>query len=125
LKTLLIIAMGGALGAVLRYSISSGLYHWLGRSFPYGTLAVNVLGSLLIGLLSILLIEKFSVSQDVKLGIVVGVLGALTTFSTFSMDTIILMEQGLLQKALLNVLLNVVLCISAAWLGVVWAKSMV
>ena len=125
MKTLLIIAMGGALGAVLRYSISSGLYHWLGRSFPYGTLAVNVLGSLLIGLLSILLIEKFSVSQDVKLGIVVGVLGALTTFSTFSMDTIILMEQGLLQKALLNVLLNVVLCISAAWLGVVWAKSMV
>ena len=125
MKTLLIIAMGGALGAVLRYSISSGIYHWFGRSFPYGTLAVNVLGSLFIGLLSVLLVEKFSVSQDVKLGLVVGVLGALTTFSTFSMDTIMLMEQGLLQKALLNVLLNVVVCISAAWLGVVWARSMV
>lgn len=117
--------MGGALGAVLRYSISSGMYHWFGRSFPYGTLLVNVLGSLAIGLLSILLVEKFNVSQEVKLGLVVGVLGALTTFSTFSWDTLHLLEQGFIQKAFLNVLLNVIVCISAAWVGAVWAKSMV
>ena len=116
--------MGGALGAVLRYSISSGIYHWFGRSFPYGTLVVNVIGSLAIGLLSILLVEKFNVSQEVKLGLVVGVLGALTTFSTFSWDTLNLLEQGLVQRAFLNVLLNVVVCISAAWLGAQWAKSM-
>jgi len=117
--------MGGALGAVLRYTISSGIYHWFGRSFPYGTLVVNVLGSLVIGLLSVLLIEKFNVSQDVKLGLVVGVLGALTTFSTFSWDTVDLLQQGLIQRALLNVLLNVVLCIVAVWVGTIWAKSMV
>ena len=125
MKALLFVALGGALGAVLRYSISSGIYHWFGRSFPYGTLVVNILGSLAIGLLSILLLEKFNVSQELKLGLVVGVLGALTTFSTFSMDTIILLEQGLIQKALLNVLFNVVVCIGAAWVGVQWAKSLV
>jgi len=124
-KTLLFVAMGGALGAVLRYSISSGIYNWFGRSFPYGTLVVNVLGSLAIGLLSVLLIEKFNVSQDVKLGLVVGVLGALTTFSTFSWDTVDLLQQGLIQRALLNVLLNVVVCIAAVWVGTVWARAMV
>jgi len=117
--------MGGALGAVLRYSISSGVYSWFGRSFPYGTLVVNVLGSLTIGLLSILLVEKFNVSQDIKLGLVVGVLGALTTFSTFSWDTVDLLQQGLIQRALLNVLLNVVVCIVAVWVGTLWAKAMV
>jgi len=125
LKALLFVAMGGALGAVLRYSISSGIYHWFGRSFPYGTLVVNVIGSLAIGLLSILLVEKFNVSQEIKLGLVVGVLGALTTFSTFSWDTLHLLEQGYVQKAFLNVLLNVTVCIGAAWLGAAWAKSMV
>jgi len=125
LKALLYVAMGGALGAVLRYLISSGIYHWFGRSFPYGTLVVNVVGSLVIGLLSILLVEKFNVSQEIKLGLVVGVLGALTTFSTFSWDTLHLLEQGFVQKAFLNVLLNVTICIGAAWLGAVWAKSMV
>lgn len=125
MKALLFVAMGGALGAVLRYSISSGIYHWYGRSFPYGTLVVNVIGSLAIGLLSILLVEKFNVSQELKLGLVVGVLGALTTFSTFSWDTLHLLEQGFVQKAFLNVLLNVTVCIAAAWLGAAWAKSMV
>lgn len=116
--------MGGALGAVLRYSISSGIYHWFGRSFPYGTLVVNVLGSLAIGLISILLVQKMNVSHELKLGIVVGVLGALTTFSTFSWDTLHLLEQGYVQKAFLNVLLNVSVCIAAAWLGAQWGKSM-
>ena len=117
--------MGGAVGAMLRYGISSGIYSWFGRSFPYGTLVVNVIGSFTIGLLSILLVEKFDVPHEVRLGLVVGVLGALTTFSTFSWDTLDLMEQGLMQKAFLNVLINVVVCITAAWIGAQWAKSMV
>jgi len=125
LKALLFVAMGGALGAVLRYSISSGIYNWFGRSFPYGTFVVNVLGSLAIGMLSILLVQKFNVSQEIKLGLVVGVLGALTTFSTFSWDTLHLLEQGFVQRAFLNVLLNVVVCIAAAWIGAAWAKSFV
>ncbi len=123
MKNLLFVAMGGALGAVLRYGISSGIYSWFGRSFPYGTLAVNVIGSFFIGLLSILLVEKFVVTHELRLALVVGVLGALTTFSTFSWDTLDLMQQGLMQRAFLNVLLNVVLCISVAWLGAQWARS--
>ena len=125
MKNLLFVAMGGALGAVLRYGISSGIYTWFGRSFPYGTLVVNVAGSFLIGLLSILLVEKFDVPHEWRLALVVGVLGALTPFSTFSWDTLDLMQQGLMQRAFLNVLLNVVLCISVAWLGALWAKTMV
>lgn len=125
MKTLLFVAAGGALGAVLRYSISSGIYNWFGRSFPYGTLVVNVLGSLAIGMLSILLVQKFNVPQEIKLGLVVGVLGALTTFSTFSWDTLHLLEQGFVQRAFINVLLNVIVCIAAAWLGAQWAKSFV
>ena len=125
MKNLLFVAMGGAVGAMLRYGISSGIYTWFGRSFPYGTLAVNVLGSFAIGLLSILLIEKFDVPHEVRLALVVGVLGALTTFSTFSWDTLDLMQQGMMQKAFINVLFNVVICIGAAWAGVQWAKSMV
>ncbi|MDH5764496.1 MAG: fluoride efflux transporter CrcB [Gammaproteobacteria bacterium] len=125
MKSLLYVAMGGALGAVMRYGISSGIYSWFGRAFPYGTLLVNVMGSLAIGIFSILLIEKFNVSQEVRLGLVVGVLGALTTFSTFSWDTLDLMQQGLMQRAFLNVLLNVVMCITAAWVGAQWAKSFV
>lgn len=123
LKNLLFVAMGGALGAMLRYGISSGIYAWFGRSFPYGTLVVNVAGSFAIGLLSILLVEKFNIPQEWRLALVVGVLGALTTFSTFSWDTLDLMQQGLMQRAFLNVLLNVVLCIGAAWMGVLWARS--
>lgn len=119
------VAMGGALGAMLRYAISSGIYAWFGRSFPFGTLVVNVLGSFAIGLLSILLVERFNVPQEWRLALVVGVLGALTTFSTFSWDTLDLMQQGLMQRAFFNVLLNVVMCITAAWIGANWAKSLV
>ncbi|MDH5471762.1 MAG: fluoride efflux transporter CrcB [Gammaproteobacteria bacterium] len=123
MKGLLYVAIGGALGAMLRYGISSGIYAWFGRSFPYGTLVVNVIGSFAIGIFSILLIQKFNVSHELRLALVVGVLGALTTFSTFSWDTLDLMQQGLMQRAFLNVLLNVVLCIAAAWVGAQFARS--
>ena len=113
------------MGAVLRYAISSAIYQWFGRGFPWGTLVVNITGSLLIGLLSILLVEKFELPHEMKLMLVVGVLGALTTFSTFSWDTLDLMQQGLMPRAFLNVLVNVVVCISAAWVGALWARSMV
>ena len=125
MKEVLFVAAGGAVGSSLRYLLSSGIYAWYGRAFPWGTLAVNVLGSFAIGLLSILLVEKFNVAQEWRLAIVVGVLGGFTTFSAFSWDTLDLMQQGLTMKALLNVLANVMLCIVAAWLGALWAKSFV
>lgn len=125
MKELLFVAAGGALGSAMRYLVSSSIYAWFGRAFPWGTLAVNIVGSFVIGLMSILLVEKFNVAQEWRLAIVVGVLGGFTTFSSFSWDTLDLMQQGLTFKAMLNVLANVVICITAAWLGAVWAKSFV
>lgn len=125
MKEILFVAAGGAVGSSLRYILSSSIYTWFGRALPWGTLAVNIIGSFAIGLLSILLVEKFNVAQEWRLAIVVGVLGGFTTFSAFSWDTLDLMQQGLTFKAMINVLANVVLCIVAAWLGAMWAKSFV
>lgn len=114
---LIAIALGGAGGALLRYWTSSGVYGLLGRNFPYGTLAVNVLGSLLMGLLTILTLERMSVGPEMRGALLIGLLGAYTTFSTFSMETLFLIEQGDLLKAFVNVLVSVVVCIAAAWFG--------
>lgn len=115
---LIAIAAGGAVGALLRYWVSSGVHIVAGRSFPYGTLTVNVLGSLLIGLLYVLFNERFELAAPWRALLMIGVLGAFTTFSTFSMETLELLEQGEVVKALLNVFLNVGLCVLAAWIGV-------
>lgn len=118
MKTILFIACGGAIGAVLRYGASLGVYSLLGRGFPYGTLFVNVTGSLLMGLLSILMLERLNVGPEWRAAVLVGVLGAFTTFSTFSMETLNLMEQGDMMRAMLNIVVSVVVCLAAVWLGV-------
>ncbi|MCK5902771.1 MAG: fluoride efflux transporter CrcB [Cocleimonas sp.] len=118
------IMIGGAAGATLRFLISSGVYTLLGRNFPYGTLAVNVIGSFLMGLLSVILVERQDVDPLLKLGILVGFLGAFTTFSTFSMETLTLINQGALLRALFNMVGSVVICIVAVWFGMVVAKQL-
>jgi len=115
---LLAIATGGAMGALLRFWVSSGVHGVVGRSFPYGTLTVNVLGSMLIGVLYVIFNERVEVNPHWRALLMVGMLGAFTTFSTFSMETLELLEKGDLIKAVVNVLLNVFLCVSAAWVGV-------
>jgi CrcB protein len=120
----LAIAAGGAVGAVLRFWVSNGVYGLLGRTFPYGTLAVNVLGSLVMGLLYVLLLDKLALGPAVRAALLVGLLGAFTTFSTFSIETLNLMEEGELLKAVLNVGLSVVLCLAAAWLGVLTGRTL-
>ena len=114
------ILFGGGVGALLRFVVSSGVYQWLGRDFPYGTLTVNVLGSFLIGLLSEgLLVEPVGrLAAAYRPALLVGFLGAFTTFSTFSLETLGLLEQGQLLRALTNVLVSVLLCLAAVALGV-------
>jgi len=118
------IALGGALGAVLRYGMASGVTHWLGRGFPYGTLSVNILGSLLMGLLYVLLVDRMQLSPEWRGALLIGLLGGFTTFSTFSIETLNLFEQGEIVKAGLNILLSVVLCVGATWVGVLAGRQL-
>ena len=118
------IAAGGAAGALLRYWMSNGIHAVLGRGFPYGTLTVNVIGSLLMGFLYIWLIERLASGPVLRAFLLIGVLGAFTTFSTFSVETLNLVESGQLGKAILNVLISVVVCIAAAGLGILLARQL-
>ena len=118
MKALVFIAVGGAIGAVLRYGASIGVYSLLGRGFPYGTLFVNIAGSLLIGVLSVVMLERFDIAPEWRAAVLVGVLGSFTTFSTFSIETLVLLEQGDIVRAVTNILLSVFICLLAVWFGV-------
>jgi len=124
-KTLILVgvAIGGAIGSVLRYLIQTHSLQWFGNSFPYGTLLVNVVGSLLIGFLSFILLERITVSEEVRFAILVGVLGGFTTFSTFSFETLNLIQQGNFISAMGNVLVSVSLCLFACFLGLSLARA--
>jgi len=125
LKTLMFIAVGGAFGAIMRFLSQATVYELVGKSFPYGTLFVNVVGSFLMGLMSIVLIEKFNLGAHWHLAILVGVLGSFTTFSTFSIETLVLFEQGDLFKAFTNITISIILCVGAVWAGAYFAKQLV
>jgi len=123
LKVLIFIAMGGAIGAVLRYGASLGVYSFMGRGFPYGTLFVNVTGSLLMGLLGVLMLERFNIGPEWRAAVLVGVLGSFTTFSTFSIETLNLLEQGDVMRAVTNIMLSVLVCLVAVWFGVLIGRQ--
>ena len=118
MKMILFIAGGGAIGAVMRYGASLGVYSLFGRGFPYGTLFVNVTGSLLMGVLSIVLLERFNVGPEWRAAILVGLLGSFTTFSTFSLETLNLLEQGDMMRAMANIAFSIIVCLAAVWVGV-------
>ncbi|MCG6889333.1 MAG: fluoride efflux transporter CrcB [Gammaproteobacteria bacterium] len=119
------IAVGGSLGAVSRYWVSTSTYQWLGVGFPFGTLAVNLLGSLAMGFLSVLLIHRFHVSEEIRIGLLAGFLGSFTTFSTFALDVLQLGSNEAVMKAILYILLSVLLCILGAWAGLLAAKQLI
>ena len=115
---------GGGLGALARFWMSTSINERFAGQIPYGTLAVNVVGSFLMGFLAMWLVEHLSLNPLIRLAVFVGFLGAFTTFSTFSMETLNLFESGLAGRALLNMLLNVMLSVLAVWLGVLLGRQL-
>lgn len=118
MTNLLIIGAGGFVGAVCRF-LFSGWVQSLSRTFtfPYGTLAVNVIGSFLVGCLSYLSYNRSFLNPEVRLFLIIGFLGAFTTFSSFSNETISLFRGGEWLKGLMNIGFNNLFCILAVWLG--------
>jgi len=123
MHTILAIALGGAVGAVGRYLAMSAVGHWLGHSFPWGTLAVNVLGSAAMGVLIEASALAWSPSPAVRALVVVGALGAFTTFSTFSLDAVFLIERGRFAAAAAYVAGSVVLCIAGLYAGLLATRA--
>lgn len=113
----------GGFGCVARYLLSGWVYSLAGRALPYGTLAVNVLGSLLLGLIMEGALRSTLLSAELRLAMTVGFLGGFTTFSTFSYETVRLLEEGSLAAAGANVLLNVVVCVVAVMIGIYLARQ--
>lgn len=114
---ILSIAAGGAIGALGRHWISAGVQNWTGVQFPLGTLAVNILGCLILGTLVVLMALVWSPSQELRAFLTVGMMGALTTFSTFSVEVVLMMERGEWLHAGLYVAASVLLSIGAMMLA--------
>jgi len=123
MNQLLAIAAGGAVGSVLRFLMSTWVHSFAGRGFPYGTLTVNVLGSLVMGFLFVLFLDRLTDNAVLRAGILIGALGGFTTFSSFSIETFNLIEQGAVLKALLNMAGSLVLCVGATWIGVILGRQ--
>lgn len=112
-----LVFLGGGLGSISRYWLSGLVYQKLGNGFPYGTLAVNVLGCLLIGVLMTATEERFLVNPAVRVFFAIGILGGFTTFSTFSFETISLLRDGQVLYATANILANMMTCLLGTWVG--------
>jgi len=122
--TYIAIAIGGTLGCWARYAMTNLVQMLCGRGFPYATLSINLLGSLLMGFLFFATLERLTLSPALRTGILTGVLGGFTTFSTFEMETLLLAEQGDTLKALLYVFLSVALGFLGAFGGASIARNL-
>ena len=120
--TIAAIAVGGGCGSVARFLVAREMERWLGNFLPYGTLAVNVLGSLVLGWLATVFLARPEINIALRLGIAVGFLGAFTTFSAFSLESVQLMLNGAVWRAALNVAVNTVVCLSMCYLGMQLAR---
>src|SRR5262245_9259913 len=112
-----LVALGGALGSVVRYLVATLALAWLGPAFPWGTLAVNLVGSFLIGLVQSLAMERLLISEEARLFLSTGVIGGLTTYSAFSYETVRLAETGAWASAWANVLVTTAACLALCLLG--------
>ena len=124
MSQILAIAAGGAVGSVLRYGLSTWVHALLWGGFPSRTPPLDVLGCLAMGFLFVLLVERMGANAVWRAGLLIGVLGGFTTFSTFSIETFNLIEQGAMAKAAGNMAASLALCIGATWLGVILARQL-
>jgi CrcB protein len=127
--TYLWVAIGSALGGVLRFGLGGLVGRMVGESMPWGTLVVNVLGSFVIGLFAAATVTdgRMPASPELRTFVMVGICGGFTTFSSFSIQTLALFEDGGAARAAANILLSVLLCLLSVWLGSVlggWANSL-
>ena len=113
----ILVFVGGGIGAVFRYLLSGWVYRVIGTDFPYGTLAVNVIGCFIIGLFLTMAEDRFLISPSFRIFFAVGVLGGFTTFSTFSFETVGLLKDGAVAIGLLNVAVSIVVGLTATWVG--------
>jgi len=118
------IGLFGGLGCIARYLLTLWTQQLAGRDFPYGTVLVNVLGSFLLGVLLTTGVRQFPIPPDVRLGLAVGFLGGFTTFSTFSYQTLMLLEEGSHWSAGANILLNLTLSLTGAFAGILVARQL-
>ncbi len=116
------IAIFGALGCLSRYYLQGWVYNLFGRGLPYGTFAVNILGSFIIGLIMEYSLSSELISANLRTGLTICFLGGLTTFSSFSYETFRLLEDGELFFALLNISASVLVCVLFTWSGVIAAR---
>jgi CrcB protein len=113
-----LVCAGGAIGAGARYLVNASAMHWMGPGFPWGTFAVNVAGSLVMGLLAGWVIIRGGMSESVRFFLMTGVLGGFTTFSAYALDTFYMVERGAYGLALVYVVGSVLLSIGAVFAGV-------
>jgi len=123
MNAILLVASGGAIGSVARYLVGAGMARAFGVAFPYGTLAVNIIGGFLMGLFIELLARRFQGSPELRLFIAIGILGGFTTFSSFSLDVVVLWQRGEFGIAFFYVLASVILSIGALFFGL-WLARM-
>jgi CrcB protein len=114
---LFLVALGGSLGSVTRYWLAGVVQRAVDADLPFGTLAVNLAGSFLIGLVMALSLDRGALGTDARVFLTVGFCGGFTTMSTFGYETLALLREGDVAMAMLNAVASVVLCVIAVWLG--------
>lgn len=118
MERLLLIIIGGGIGSAVRYLASILAARWFGSEFPYGTLIVNLAGAFIIGLVQEVGAEAFILPDNVRLFLTTGIMGGLTTYSTFSYETVRLMEANAWHQAWINIIITTVICLALCFLGI-------
>ncbi|MBB4347479.1 MULTISPECIES: fluoride efflux transporter CrcB [Rhizobiaceae] len=124
MTNILLAALGGAIGSVLRYLVGVFSVRWFGPGFPWGTLTVNVVGSFIIGLSVEMIARRFDASMELRVFIVTGIIGGFTTWSSFSLDTMVLFERGAITAAAAYVIGSLVVSFAAVFAGLALGRAM-